>query len=101
MRTRCQRAGGSVQCHQELGLWLAGASSVFIRRNRPIAPFPLTPALSLGERGNRRQRVREPGASGMFGRRSAGLPLLKGEGWGEGEQGHRTVAAGQNASGML
>ena len=47
--------------------------------------FPLTPALSLGERENLRQRVRKPSVSGMLGRRSAKPPLPKGEGRGEGE----------------
>ena len=47
--------------------------------------FPLTPALSLGERENLRQRVRKPSVSGMRERQSARPPLPKGEGWGEGE----------------
>ena len=29
------------------------------------------------------------------------LPLPKGEGWGEGEQGHQTIAARRNVSGTL
>jgi hypothetical protein len=49
-------------------------------------PFPLTPALSPEERENARQRVGKSGASGMFERRSAHLPLPRGEGSGEGEQ---------------
>jgi len=47
--------------------------------------FPLTPALSLGERENRRQLVRRIGAPGFIERRNALLPLPEGEGWGEGE----------------
>src|SRR5260221_14719375 len=48
--------------------------------------FPLTPALSLGERGNRRQSVGESETVGTRERYARGLPLPKGEGRGEGEQ---------------
>ena len=65
------------------------------------AQFPLTPALSPRERENLRQRVRKPSVSGMLGRRSARPPLPKGEGRGEGERGHRTVAADPNTSGTI
>ena len=41
--------------------------------------FPLTPALSLREREQRRQRI------GVVATRSLVLPLPEGEGWGEGE----------------
>ena len=37
-------------------------------------PFPLTPALSLRERENHRQRIGKSDASCMSGRRAAGLP---------------------------
>jgi len=56
-------------------------------RSRPGVAFPLTPALSLRERENPRQRVGESGAPSIFERRAAGLPLPKGESRGEGEQG--------------
>jgi membrane fusion protein, multidrug efflux system len=48
--------------------------------------FPLTPALSLRERENRRQRVVKSAAPGIFGRRTTCLPLPEGEGRGEGER---------------
>ena len=40
------------------------------------APFPLTPALSLGERENRRPRVEQSRPLGLVERRDAWLPLL-------------------------
>ena len=49
--------------------------------------FPLTPALSLGERENPRQRLAAPGAPRTFKRQTAAHPLPKGKGWGEGEAG--------------
>jgi hypothetical protein len=52
----------------------------------PDVAFPLTPALSLGEREHRRQGLGESTASGMFEQRAAWLPLPEGEGRGEGEQ---------------
>ena|SRR5436309_13838745 len=48
--------------------------------------FPLTPALSLGERENRRQSVDESDALGNYTRRASLFPLPEGEGQGEGEQ---------------
>jgi len=50
-------------------------------------PFPLTPALSLGERENRRQSVGESETAGIFEDRISLHPLPEGEGRGEGEQG--------------
>ena len=49
-------------------------------------PFPLTPALSLGERENRRQSVGESETAGIFEDRTSLHPLPEGEGRGEGEQ---------------
>ncbi len=48
--------------------------------------FPLTPALSLRERGNSRLSAGEPAAPESFDSRTLRLPLPKGEGWGEGER---------------
>jgi spermidine synthase len=53
--------------------------------SRSDRSFPLTPALSLGERETSRQSSGQTDASGADERRSAALPLPKGEGWGEGE----------------
>jgi hypothetical protein len=50
------------------------------------APFPLTP----GERENRFQSVRSLEALVLAKRPAAGLPLPKGDGWGEGEGGVRS-----------
>ena len=47
--------------------------------------FPLTPALSLGERENRFQSVGMIEAFGLAEGLDAGLPLPKGEGRGEGK----------------
>ena len=48
--------------------------------------FPLTPALSLGEREDRCQAVHEPGAVRRAKAPEEVPPLPKGEGRGEGEQ---------------
>ena len=48
--------------------------------------FPLTPTLSLGERENRRQAVREPSAVRHANALEGDPPLPEGEGRGEGEQ---------------
>ena len=48
--------------------------------------FPLTAALSPGERGNRSQRTDYPGRLGSPSVRPTALPLSKGESRGEGEQ---------------
>jgi hypothetical protein len=47
--------------------------------------FPLTPALSLGERENSAQRVCKAGAARDVERLAPSLPLPEGEGRGEGE----------------
>src|SRR5437870_1138372 len=69
----------------------AGASTTAKRFHYTAASrlsdvFPLTPALSPVERGNRPQPVGESEMVGTFERRALGLPLPKGEGRGEGEQ---------------
>ena len=51
----------------------------------PEAPFPLTPALSPGERESAPQSVAESNAAGHVESRPAVPPLPKGEGRGEGE----------------
>src|ERR1017187_3318185 len=56
-----------------------------------LCPFP--PALSLREREHPRQRIAKAGASDMFERRSACLPLTRGEGRGEGERDVRLTGA--------
>jgi hypothetical protein len=57
--------------------------------------FPLTPALSLGERENARLSVDESEVLGVLASRTPRLPLPKGEGRGEGEEDAQsaTVAA--------
>ncbi len=64
-------------------------------------PFPLTPALSLGEREPIRPHVPALKHCRFVPRRAASLPLPKGEGRGEGEQDARlpNVAASVMASG--
>jgi hypothetical protein len=58
-------------------------------RTQSDVVFPLTPALSLREREEARQRVRETGVPGIVGQLAWVLPLPEGEGWGEGEQAAR------------
>jgi excinuclease ABC subunit A len=53
-------------------------------------PFPLTPALSPGERENPRQSLGEAGAPQIKVSRTAAPPLPRGEGRGEGEQDSQT-----------
>jgi len=74
----------------------ARRSARFVRRVRMAGCIPLTPALSLGERENRRPTVDETRAL-QFSRDGRVLfPLPEGEGQGEGEQDNavlRTVKA--------
>jgi hypothetical protein len=55
--------------------------------------FPLTPTLSLRERGSLCQSVGESEAIGICESRALVLPLLRGEGWGEGELGNPHLLA--------
>jgi len=48
--------------------------------------YPLTPALSLGERENRRLRIGETGVDRLVEGLDGIPPLPKGEGWGEGKE---------------
>src|SRR5438034_4184958 len=57
------------------------------------ALFPLTPALSLRERENRILSLEKPTRYSLSKARPIVLPLPKGEGWGEGEQGRRAHRA--------
>src|SRR5438128_2011059 len=52
--------------------------------------FPLTPALSPGEREHRRQSLGESEVLKIGEGRAPGLPLPEGEGRGEGERGVRS-----------
>jgi hypothetical protein len=65
---------------------MPGASIEFDAMKNLGNPFPLTPALSPGERENHRQSVGESRVAETFRRRALPLPLLGGEGWGEGER---------------
>jgi hypothetical protein len=73
-------------------LQLHEAAVEFVSTSKPAvmhysqAPFPLTPALSPGEREARVQRVAQGDASASAKLRNPGLPLPAGEGWGEGER---------------
>src|SRR6266404_1802338 len=57
----------------------------FVGDGYSCAQFPLTPALSLGEREHRRLILRKSDALTSRQNLAAILPLPKGEGWGEGE----------------
>jgi Fe-S-cluster-containing dehydrogenase component/DMSO reductase anchor subunit len=78
--------------NRSAGPWPA-AHLVSIRTGNPFASpgesggrFPLTPTLSLGERGNSRQQVVESEVAASSQERTLLLPLPEGEGRGEGEQ---------------
>src|ERR1035437_10064151 len=58
-------------------------------RSRSDVAFPLPPALSLGERENGRQRLREAGIAGKVERLKSIPPLPRVESRGEGEQAAR------------
>ena len=55
------------------------------------APFPLTPALSLGEREQRTPRCDNSRIAGKLDTRRTILPFPKGEGRGEGERRYRIL----------
>lgn len=56
-----------------------------------VDAIPLTPTLSLGERGLHHDVARIDRRSKVFKRRRPVLPLPRGEGWGEGEGRFRIV----------
>ena len=64
-------------------------------------PFPLTPALSLGERENRCPRVGVLDGHEIVESREAWLPLPWGEGWGEGERAITAARASKKVSRAL
>ena len=79
-----------------MGLWRQRSSTHYLLCTRgnfepQLQNGPLTSTLSPseGERENHRQRLGKSGAPGVFERRRVLLPLPKGEGRGEGEQGAR------------
>ena len=71
------------------------------RYSEPIAPFPLTPALSLRERGCYTPSAEHSWDARLGYMLPTILPLPKGEGRGEGEQGGRIAVASPNAPGTL
>jgi hypothetical protein len=71
-------------------VWPAKRIRYCARSGRWDYLFSLTPALSLRERENGRQRFREAGAPWIVETQAALLPLLKGEGWGEGKDDNPT-----------
>ena len=73
--------------------WSATGIRYAERTGKGCGPFLLTSALSLREREDVRQRVREAGAPSIVQRLASVLPLPNGEGWGEGEGGVRLSAA--------
>jgi hypothetical protein len=80
----------------------SGAQIRFGHTNGPDDSFPLTPALSLGERevpgsalGSIRSR--RPYGSDPLRKGATVLPLPEGEGWGEGNG--RTLARGESSNG--
>jgi hypothetical protein len=60
-------------------------------RGRWVALFPLTPALSFGEREPRSPALEHPEHSEWASTRPRILPLPKGEGRGEGEEHTRSI----------
>jgi len=80
----------------EYGMSELSSQAYDLRIGQPVAEspepansdvsFPLTPALSLGERGNRSPSTGRPAPREFEETRAERLPLPKGEGWGEGEQ---------------
>jgi len=77
-----------------LGLCTAAFQSLMVdptnSRGNSNGSFPLTPALSPGERENRRPALDQTDASGLANARNVGLPLPKG--LGEGERSQQTPA---------
>ena len=65
---------------------VAMKSQYISNRSRPDVAFPLTPALSPRERGNRRQSLDDLLRASLAEALAINLPLPKGEGRGEGEQ---------------
>src|SRR5438552_2598633 len=76
--------GGSVSLLRAHGRLSSTATKKFRYMREAHDPFPLTPALSLGERENRRQSVGESETAGVFESRTSLHPLPEGEGRGEG-----------------
>jgi hypothetical protein len=63
------------------------------RSSRPDTLSPLTPALSLGERGQRRQPLHISPRASLANALAMVLPLPEGEGRGEGEDSARQTVA--------
>jgi|SRR6185369_9031523 hypothetical protein len=79
--------------------WLKNSSQEFLEFaiNWPATtPFPLTPALSLGEKENRFPVLRQSAAPLCFKSGITCLPLPEGEGRGEGEKFFGTTVKFEN-----
>ena len=77
-------------------LRLSGLDALTIRGNTIHGISPLTPALSLGERENRRQSAGKSGIVGISERRASLSPLPGGGGRGEGKNNDNSTAASIN-----
>jgi hypothetical protein len=75
-----------VASFHELSCVAARMSRYIGSRRQPEVAFPLTPALSPGERGNQSQSLDDSWHASLAEALTRCLPLPKGEGWGEGEQ---------------
>jgi hypothetical protein len=81
-----QSAGFKTRNRSGLARTRTGAGPFLSARSVPSVPFPLAPALPLGERKGLRRSAGESSGVGMIEGRPWLLPLPRGEGRGEGKR---------------